>query len=451
LWDAISDRRDGTYRLRPVPELEQQTVVEAVGACLQNGRRAIVILPEADPVPATARLLADAFGDRVALWLGGDKRGRYRAWLDIQAGRHDVVVGTRPAVFAPLRDLGLIWLSRESHALHREERSPYFHVRDVAITRASIERAVMVMSALCHSSEAQVIDAADVVPAGRTWSPVEVVRPGPEGRAPRLLAALKQVRRAFLFEPLPGYGVARVCRSCGQPAACARCGGALRQERGAIACVVCEASGRCAHCAGTEFGVARGGAERVEEWLARLVDVPVTRTDQLEGTSGVAVGGADAVKDVGPLGLDLVGILDADLAVRRPGLSSVERALTVWMEAAGWARPDGRVIVQTRRAGDPEIQALVQGNPARHYRAESDRRAGAGFPVGHPVFRVSGRAELRAALEATGPHHVLEVPRGDETVCLLTVRPERVAAFGAAVRELAERGIVSRVEAEPHL
>jgi hypothetical protein len=67
------------------------------------------------------------------------------------------------------------------------------------------------------------------------------------------------------------------------------------------------------------------------------------------------------------------------------------------------------------------------------------------------VFRVIGRPDLRTALDATEPHHVLETSRGDETVCLVTVRPERLAAFGAAVRELAEHGIVSRVEAEPHL
>jgi primosomal protein N' len=121
------------------------------------------------------------------------------------------------------------------------------------------------------------------------------------------------------------------------------------------------------------------------------------------------------------------------------------------MEAAGWGRPNGRVIVQTRRPGDAEIQALVQGNPIRHYRRELERRAQAGFPVGFPVFRVTGRPELRAALDATEPHHALETSLGDETVCLLTIRPARLAAFRDVVRDLAERGTVTRVEAEPHL
>ena len=450
LVGAISERGGGTFRLRPVPELEQQTAVDAIAACLASGRRAILIVPEADPLPATARHVVETLGERVAVFVGGDKRSRYRMWLDIQAGGYDVVIGTRPAVFAPLSDLGLIWLSRESHALHREERSPYFHVRDVANARVRIDGAVFVMSALCHSAEAHVLDATDVVPAARAWPPVEVVKPGPEGRAPRLVTALKEARSGFLFAPLPGYGVARVCRTCGEPAACAACGGLLRLEEGVVRCAVCEAPGRCAKCGSGDFGIVRGGAERVEEWASAVTDAKVLRADRLQPT-GITVGGVEAVKDIDPPDLDVVGILDADLAARRPGISAMERSVAVWMEAAGWARPRGRVIVQSRTANDPAIQALVQGNPSRYYRTELDRRAQAGFPAGHPVFRVTGTSELRPALDATQPEHVLETSLGDETLRLVAVAPEHLEGFGRAVRSLAERGVVTRVEAEPHL
>ncbi|MFN2543928.1 MAG: hypothetical protein ABR600_05055 [Actinomycetota bacterium] len=447
--ESITTGKHAIYRLRHVPEHEHSVTVEAVDTCLRAGRRAIVIVPEADPVPATADALREAFGDRVCAFLGGDKRKRYRMWLDIQTGRYDVVVGTRPAVFAPITDLGLIWVSREGHALHREERSPYFHVRDVAAARAEIEGATLVMSALCHSAEAAVMEAVDVAPATRSWPPVEVVKPGPEGKAPRLVGALKSAKRAFVYEPLPGYGVARVCKACGEPAACAACGGLLRAEGGSVRCTVCEAEGRCANCGSSDLGIVRGGAERVEEWVGRLVHVPVRRRAELG--DGITIGGAEAVKDVPAPSLDLVGILDADLAARRPGLSAMERSLAVWMDAAGWARPEGRVIVQSHRAGDPAIQALVRGNPAAFHRSEAERRSAAGFPVGHPVFRVVGTVELLKALEATDPAHLLETSLGDDRVCLVTVRPDRRAEFGRTVRTLAERGIVSRVEAEPHL
>ncbi|HYT30437.1 MAG TPA: hypothetical protein VEN82_06645, partial [Actinomycetota bacterium] len=130
-----------TTWLRPLPGREAEECVTAVRACLEAGRDALVLVPEAEPLPATARAVLDAFGEAAVAFLGGDARGRYRAWLDILAGTYRVVVGTRPAVFAPLAGLGLVWVSREVHPAHREDRAPYYHVRDVAMARARLEGA----------------------------------------------------------------------------------------------------------------------------------------------------------------------------------------------------------------------------------------------------------------------------------------------------------------------
>jgi primosomal protein N' (replication factor Y) len=444
----------GGYVLRPAPEDEAWLAVEAVTAALAARRRAVVLVPEADPLPATVSAILEAFGERVALFLGGSKRARYRMWLDIQRGSFDVVVGSRPAVFAPLANLGLVFVARESHPGHREERSPYYHVRDVALARSEMGGAVCVLSALFPSSEASEKRIPVVAPADRRWPPVEVVRPGPEGRAPRVVAALREARRGFLYSPLPGYGVAQVCRSCGQPASCAACGGLLRAEGRRVGCVVCGAAGRCATCGASDFGIRRGGAERVEEWAARVARVPVSRADGgIQGfpPEGIVVGGPEAVTEMGLPGLDVVGILDADLAIRRPGLSAVERALATWAEAAGWARPKGRVIVQSDRPNDPAIQALVAGRPERFHRAEFRRRAAAGFPVGAPVFRVVGTGELPAILDSLAPVTLLVTEVGAETVCLLALEPGRLEEFGRLARDLATRDVIARVEAEPHL
>ena len=75
------------------------------------------------------------------------------------------------------------------------------------------------------------------------------------------------------------------------------------------------------------------------------------------------------------------------------------------------------------------MQSLVQGTPARHHRAERERRVAAGFPPGHPVFRVIGGRDLRAGIDATAPEQILETSLGDETVCLVTVRPEAMPEF----------------------
>jgi primosomal protein N' (replication factor Y) len=456
LREAIRGRSSAVFRLRPVPELEHTTVVAAVARTLASGRRALVLVPESSPVPATAHALSDAFGDRVRLFLGGSKRERYRRWLELRSSPPDVVVATRPGVFAPVPGLGLIWLSRESHPGHREDRAPYYHVRDVALERARRDGAVAVLSALCPSAEATVAAPREVAPIRRAWPIVEVVKPGPEGRAPRLVSALKEAARAFLYAPVPGYGIAQICKRCGEPASCAACRGLLRAEGGTVRCAVCGADGRCANCGSRAFGIRRGGAERVEEWASSVGRVVARRANGAarfpSGRAAVLVGGPESVKDVDPPELDIVGILDADLAARRPGIGAAERALATWMESSAWARPHGRVIVQTSRPNDPAVQALVSGNPDRFLRVEIPRRSDAGFPPGAPVFRITGSTELESELRALDPTTLLAAPGAEgETVCLLAIDPKRVAAFAAAVRNLAVRGTVTRVEAEPHL
>jgi primosomal protein N' (replication factor Y) len=84
---------DGAWIVRPAPEDEADLAIELVAAAVAGGRRAIVLVPEADPVPFTATAIRAAFGERAGLFLGGSKRERYRRWLEIARGRFDVVVG----------------------------------------------------------------------------------------------------------------------------------------------------------------------------------------------------------------------------------------------------------------------------------------------------------------------------------------------------------------------
>jgi hypothetical protein len=194
----------------------------------------------------------------------------------------------------------------------------------------------------------------------------------------------------------------------------------------------------------------------VVEWVDRLAEVPVHLLNpgsapRLPRKREVLVGGPDQVHELGVGKLDLVGIIDADLASGRPGLSSRDRALTTWFEAVSWARPAGRAIVQSSHASDPAIQALVRGNPARYHQAERERRERAGFPVGSAVFKVAGKRSLVRELEVLDPITLLASAAGGQTVCLLAIDPGRVIDFGERVRGLATRGVVYRVEAEPHL
>lgn len=455
----------GAFVVRPLPDEEATACVEAVAACLEGGRDAVVLVPEAEPLPFTARAVEEAFGDAVLLFVGGEPRVRYRAWLDVLGGRYRVVVGTRPAVFAPVRRLGLVWVNREAHPGHREERAPYHHVRDVAAARARLENAACVLAA--HSASAAAAALADrreaaVVRAGRgrereAAPVVETVRVEAEDRSTRLGSLVARARSAFLLVSRRGYGVARVCRTCGEPARCGRCEGPVAVRGGRPACAVCGAKGMCPSCGGSTFGLERGGAERVREWAARITGRPVALVESGSGAAsptGLVVGTAAAVKDVGPARIGLVAVLDADRARRRPGLAAPEQVLATWFEAATWAGPrgtGGRVLVQTRDPRDPAIQALVRWDPWYFHRAERTRLADAGFPPGFPVFRLAGRPPMPERIKEGEPVSVLVSDQGSGTVCLVTVRPDRLDRFRDTVLSLVSEGIVERVEAEPQL
>jgi len=268
--------------LRPLPDDEAPVCVDAVERTLAGDGTALVLVPEAEPLSATARRLLERFDERAAAFVGGDARERYRTWLEIQAGRFDVVVATRPGVFAPLPRLGLIWICRDAHPAHREERAPYYHVRDVALARAGLQGAACVLASISPSVEVAVAAASsDTGRSMRTARPprseerlaaplVETVPPEAEDRSARLGTLLRQARSAVLLVSRRGYGVARVCRSCGEPAACATCGGTIGVAGGHATCIACRSPGRCARCGGTSFGIERGGTERLAEWAQDL-------------------------------------------------------------------------------------------------------------------------------------------------------------------------------------
>jgi primosomal protein N' (replication factor Y) (superfamily II helicase) len=457
-----------TTWVRPLPDDEQAVCVDAVAACLGRGRQAVVLVPEAEPMPATARAVLEAFGERAVAFLGGEPRERYRTWLRILAGRFEVVVGTRPAVFAPLDALGLMWISREVHPGHREDRSPYYHVREVGMARARLEQAACVLASLCPSVETVAAAAAGAVrmarpprQAERAAAPlVETVPPEAEDRSTRLTSLLKRSRSAAVVVSRRGYGVARVCRSCGESAACGVCRGPIMVEGGNPACRVCGADGVCANCGGRSFGLERGGTERLAEWARGITRVPVRveapggSSPTLPGAGSVLVATAAAVKDVGPLRLDLVAIVDPDRALRRAGVHAGEQALATWMEAAAWAGPrsgNGRVLLHTRLQSHPAIQALIRWEPIQFLTAQAHARAEAGFTAGHPVFRISGSANLEEALRTAGADTILttSVPTG--TLCLVTVQPDGRTRFREEVLRLVSAGAVMRVEAEPQI
>lgn len=453
--------------LRPLPDDETPVAIAGVEACIAGGRRALVLVPEAEPLPDVAAAILGVFGPDAVSFAGGDARTRYATWLAIRSGRYRIVVGTRPAVFAPLADLGLIWISREVHPGHREDRVPYYHVRDVATARARLAEAACVLCSLSPSVETAAGVAEGILRTARVprslerdHAPmVETTPPEGEDRSVRLATLLKRVRSGALIVSRRGYGVARVCRACGEPAACAVCRGTIVVEGGRATCRVCRTPGRCAACGNGSFGVERGGVERIAQWARSIAGVPVLRDAAGAGPGersapGILVGTAASVKDVGRRQMDLVGILDPDRALSRPGIHAAEQSLATWMEAAVWAGSrggSGRVLVQTRHPSHPAVQALVRWEPVPFLKREGERRAEAGFAPGWAVFRMIGGTGIEGALAAAGAAPALTTVAGGRTICLVTVRPEDLPALRVEVLRLATAGSILRVEAEPQL
>ena len=391
----------------------------------------------------------------MATLLGGSKRARFRTWLDVQAGRYDVVVGTRPTVFAPVPR------SRP----HRREpgvpsgppggRAPYYHVRDVALARGASTGATVVLSAMAPSSETAALSLPTVQP-----TPAKLGAGGDRGARPRGPRPAARARPRRRRAGVRVFAAARVRhRRClsGLRTAGGLCGVRRRApfERGPVRCVVCSAPGRCRSCGASDFGLRRGGA-RARRGVGRPCRAPcpfvASAPTMRRGcrTTARCSWAAPTTCAISARGARPRG--DPRRRSRRPppGLAALERAVTTWTEAIAWARPGGRAIVQSAHPNDPASSRWCWATPPASIvpRASGGCRAGSRW-----VRPCSGCRQPRARRRAgrARPITLLVSAVQGQTVCLLALDPASVPAFGRAARALAVRDVVTRVEAEPHL
>ena len=413
-------------------------------------------------MPATAAAIVEAFGERGGVFVGGDKRARYRTWLAIAR-----------------RARTTSWWGRGRRCSRRSPTSGYRASRGRATRRTARSGRRTTTSGTSRwrgrgstGAVCVLVRAVSVVggerargrprsrPSTRRWPPVEVVRAGPEGRAPRLVRALRETRRAFLFSPLPGLrdgagvpsvrrpgGVRRVRRDA--PLGGGR--GPVRRVRGARAVRELRGDGLRPPArrrrTGRGVGAARGGASRSRRVATRgRARLPKAKRDPRGRAGGRA----------GPRPPAASTSSRSSTRTWRSGgrgWPPRERALATWMEAVGWARPSGRAIVQADRPSDPADPGARARQPRSVPRATRHaRRAAAGFPVGFAgvpdrrLRRARGRARGRSS-----PITLLVSSVGGQTVCLLALEPGRVRRSVGRSASSRSRDIVTRVEAEPHL
>ncbi|HEV7615523.1 MAG TPA: primosomal protein N' [Solirubrobacterales bacterium] len=477
-----------------------EVYLAAVEAALERGRGAIVLVPEIGLAPQAVARFRARLGDRFAVLHSALSAGeRYDEWRRLRSGEASVCVGPRSAVFAPVRDLGLIVIDEEHDASYKQEGDPCYDARTVARKRAEDCGAVLVAGTATPRPETWLELPRLELPCrvdGLRMPPVELVdmreadpRAGP--LHPKTWTALETVRaegaKAIVMINRRGFAPWLTCRSCGHHWDCPNCDVSLIVHRhsGRLVCHHCahaEPQPRaCPDCASTTLSQAGSGTERIESLLAeRLEPMPVFRLDAdtasgrgaharilarfADAPSGVLVGTQMVAKGHDFPEVTLAAILDADATLRFPDFRAEERTFAMVAQLAGRSgrgEAGGDVIVQTLAPGAASIGHAARHDAAGFLAGELDRRRALRYPPFSHLVRIGFASEqeakldtaaagiageLRSALPAgsdlLGPAPMFRV-RNRHRRRILIKAGDREGAV-AAVREVVERRAADR-------
>ncbi|WP_231714786.1 primosomal protein N' [Enhydrobacter aerosaccus] len=416
---------------------------EAIAATLAERRQVLVLLPEIALTAQWLKRFEDRFGAAPASWHSDlTSLERRETWRAIADGRVSVVVGARSALFLPFADLGLIVVDEEHDGSFKQEEGVTYNARDMAVVRARLVSAPVVLASATPS-----LESITNVTAGRygalhlparhggqklaTLAAVDLRKaPPPRGHwlSPPVIDAMKETLAAgeqvLLFLNRRGYAPITLCRACGHGLECPQCSAWLVEHRfrRVLICHHCgysEPPARtCKHCGAIDHFVACGpGVERLAEEAHALFpearvelftsDSLVSRAEataaverMIAGEIDILIGTQMAAKGHHFPNLTLVVVVDADLGLNGGDLRAGERTFQLLYQVAGRAgrqdRP-GRALVQTHMPEHPVMQALVANDRDRFVTAELAGRAAAGMP---PYGRL-------AALVVSGPDAAL--------------------------------------------
>ncbi|MCZ3387241.1 MAG: hypothetical protein LH630_09840, partial [Actinomycetia bacterium] len=395
------------------------SVAELLQAVRSSGRGAVVVVPDHRDVERVTEALDEAGINAVALRADLGPRERYRRWLAVLRGDARLVVGTRAAVYAPVRDLGLIVVWDDGDDLHAEPRAPYPHVREVASIRAHQAGAALIIGGYLRTAETTalvqrgflqpvVADRAVVRrTAPRTRASSDAHSGGdPMAGAARLpTMAWRSARDALergpvlIQVPRRGYIPRLACVRCREPSRCPSCQGplSLRDGHRAPVCLWCAAVAapwRCVACGHDRLRAVVVGATRTAEELGRAFPgVPVLTSGGRSVRHHVSSDPALVVATPGaePIahgGYAAALLLDIWALLGRADLRAQEEALRRWMSAAALVQSadDGGHVVVVGDAGPAPVQALVRWDPVRFSDAELADRIAVGMP---PALRVA--------------------------------------------------------------
>ena len=384
-----------------------EVYLRAIAHSLGQQRGSIVMVPEIAMVPALARTLVERFAGRVAVLHSNLSRAeRSDQWQRIRSGAAQIVVGPRSAVFAPLKRLGLVVVDEEHDAAYKQDATPRYNGRDLALVRARSEGATALLASATPSLESRLNVARErygelelTERVGEGGLPEGVLvdlrresfshRPG-EVHFSQLLrseieAALKEERQIILLRNRRGFAPLLLCRACGEDQRCEDCGlpRTWHRREGRMLCHYCGSMlpvpKRCPSCGEAALEAIGAGTERVEDDFRSLfpgVEVATLDRDSTQRRGGVAavlerfrsgrtrvlVGTQMVAKGHHFPNVPLVAVMSADTYLGFPDFRAVERTYNLLTQVAGRAgRGDrrGRFVIQTHHPEHYAIQAAL--------------------------------------------------------------------------------------------
>lgn len=404
-----------------------EVYIRAMQAALDLNRGAMMLVPEIALTPILSRRLRAHFGGHIAIFHSSLSKGeRFDEWSRLRSGEARVVLGTRSAVFAPVKDLGVIIIDEEQDASYRQEESPFYHARDTAIVRAQKEAAVIVLGSATpslesfHNSQSGKYEYLHLPArvANRPLARAEMIdmrevfarRKKPAVFSDELLKEIEATHarreQTIILLNRRGYSSFILCRSCGESINCPNCDVTLtyHQSDRTLVCHYCNhhqrAPNQCPACASKYIYYVGEGTEQIEELLrrrfptlrigridrdtkARRHQFEKTLLDFAKGELDLLVGTQMLAKGHDFPNVTLVGVVSVDAGLALPDFRAAERTFQLITQVAGRAgRGDllGRVLIQTYHPQHYALRHACAQDYRGFYDEEIRHRRNHGYP-----------------------------------------------------------------------
>ncbi len=419
-----------------------EVYLRAIEDVVDRGRQAIVLVPEIALTPQTIRRFRERFTHVAVLHSGLTDVERHRQWRDIREGRADVVIGARSAVFAPVSCLGLLVIDEEHENSFKQDTSPRYHARDIAIMRANLIGVPVVLGSatpslesyqnvrtLGHYQEARLTQRT----GGRPMPPVHIIdmrqevaeRKGHHALSRALEKAIAEAWRkqqqTILFLNRRGFSTHLFCVKCGHVARCPDCdvGMTYHAKPGVLQCHYCGQKARppetCPACGAETINYWGTGTQRVEDEVQRkFPDIRLGRMDAdsmrprggharllsafRDGEVDILLGTQMVAKGLDFPNVTVVGVINADVALSLPDFRANERTFQLVTQVAGRTGrgpKGGEVFVQTFQPDHLTIQLAAKHDYDAFARDELQTRRRLGYPPFGRLARIVVRSQQR--------------------------------------------------------